>query len=431
MMKNKKNLLIILLIVGLVLIGVGYYVLFHPKKLPLKEKVEVIKPVVINNSFVAKVGDSLLVSDGKKYGYYDFNGKKVIDLNYKFNNEDYSSKLDARDNLYVVTGDGNSYGVVDNASKEIIPKMYKSIKIGSKNCFVVQDSNSVWYVIDSNNNKILDTSYTSVEFVDGFGFILKRDIGYNFIDLNGKKLSDVDYATFSNYFTSNISVPVVVGQKDGVLGIFILRDGKIEKIDNANLPIFINEKDIYYATNDDSISSCNIKTGKIKNNVQMSNAVYGMIMTINDKELAGYESEDGKTVIPAKYDYRYANQFTKYGLAVVREGTLFGIIDKKGNEVLPIKYDQVSILSDKLFGVHDDSNELIYLINDKKEKLFDAVVYKENIDNLLVVYKDKKCGIISNYGDTLFDVNYSYCEIYDGTAIVRDTNNQWNILRVE
>lgn len=429
MLKNKKKLLIILLIVGLVLIGVGYYVLFHPKKLPLKEKIEVIKPVVINNSFVAKVGDSLLVSDGKKYGYYDFNGKQKVDINYVFDEENYLVKLDARDNLYVVTDDGNSYGVVDSTSKEIIPKMYKSIKIGSKNCFVVQDSNSVWYVIDSNNNKILDTSYTSVEFVDGFGFILKRDIGYNFIDLNGKMLSDVDYATFDNYFTSNVSVPVVVGQKDGALGIFILRDGKIEKIDNANLPIFINEKDIYYATNDDSISSCNIKTGKIKNNVQMSNAVYGMIMTINDKELVGYESEDGKTVIPAKYDFIRANDFTKYGLVVVGINNLFGVIDKKGNEVLPIKYDQVSILSDKLFAVHDDSSKSFYLVNNKKEKLFDAVVYKENIDNLLVVYKDKKCGIISNYGDTLFDTKYSYCEIYNGAAVVADTNNQWQILK--
>lgn len=430
MLKNRKNLLIVFSIVGVVLIGIGYYVFFQQKEIPLKEKVK-LKPVVINSSFVAKVGDSLLVSDEDKFGYYNLEGKKIVEENYKFNMNDYSLKLDARDNLFVVTEDGDNYGVIDNTSKEIIPKMYKNIRIGSKKCFVVQDSNLLWSVIDSNNTKIFDVSYDSVEFVEGFGFILKKDKYYNFIDLNGKMLSNTNYATYSNYFDSDLDVPVIVGQKDGVLDIFILRSGNIKIIKGATSTVSVNEKYVYYTTDGKSYSSYDIATGKTKKNVKISYAINGMTMTINDKELVGYKSEDGKTVISAKYDFKRANDFTKYGLVVVGINNLFGVIDKESNEILPIKYKDVTIFSEKLFAVHDDSSKSFYLVNDKKEKLFDTVVFKKNIDDLLVVYKDEKCGIINNYGKSLFDTEYSYCEIYNGAAVVADTNNQWQILKVE
>lgn len=430
MLKNKKNLLIIFFIVGVVLIGVGYYILFHFKELPLKEKIEIIKPVVINNSFVAKVGDSLLVSDGKKYGYYDFKGKKKIDINYVFDEENYLVKLDARDDLFVVTDDGVKYGVINASNKEIIPEMYMAVKIASKGCYLVLAEDSLWYVVDANNNKIIDKGFVEVKVIENLGVILTTsDNKFNIIDLNGKLLSNDEYVYISNYFESDLKIPVIIGQYENITyDVYAVQNKKLNTIKKIQLPFFVNEKYVFYTLDGKSHSSYNVKTGKIKNNVEVDFYINGMSKSIKD-ELLGYENSKGKLVIEHKYQLFRSNNFTEFGLVVVGLNDLYGVLDKEGNEVLPIEYKDVTIFSEKIFAVLDESGKNFYLVNDKKEKLFDTVAFKKNIDDLLVVYKDEKCGIINNYGKTLFDAKYSYCEIYNGAAVVADTNNQWQILK--
>ena len=209
-MKNKKLIGIIVAALGLVLIIVGC--LLSPSKNKVKEPTIDIKDFTINNEFVTKVGDSLLVSNGEKYGYYDMNGKKVLDVTYTFNWDNYIDTVDAKDGLYVVTTDGENYGVVDSNGKEMLANSYMAVKIVSKNCFLVKSADSTWSVVNASGKKIFDTTYSSVTLVENMGAILSTNDKYNVIGKDGKMLSKKDYVYVVDYVGLGLSTPVLIGQ---------------------------------------------------------------------------------------------------------------------------------------------------------------------------------------------------------------------------
>ncbi len=70
----------------------------------------------------------------------------------------------------------------------------------------------------------------------------------------------------------------------------------------------------------------------------------------NDKELWGYKDENGKEIIPAKYNYAWS---FNDGIARVRNKKMkYGFIDKTGKEVIPVKYDETKDFSEGLAAVN-------------------------------------------------------------------------------
>lgn len=55
--------------------------------------------------------------------------------------------------------------------------------------------------------------------------------------------------------------------------------------------------------------------------------------------LCGYMDSKGNLIIPYKYDF--IGNFSKQGVAVVKKGSKFGLVNLKGAEVLPPKYDAI------------------------------------------------------------------------------------------
>lgn len=424
-MKNKKLIGIIVAALGLVLIIFGCLFLSSGNK--IKDPTIDIKDFTINNEIVTKVGDSLLVSNGQKYGYYDMNGKKVLDVTYTFNWDNYIDAVDAKEGLYVVTLDGKNYGVVDGNGKEILANSYMAVKIVSKNCFLVKNTDSTWNVIDASGKKIVDTTYSSVTLVENIGAILSNNDKYNVIGRDGKMLSKKDYVYVVDYVGLGLSTPILIGQvvtdkKD----LFLATNGNIKIIENVTNDYFINENYVYYSTDGTSFSSYDLKTGKIKNKVKVDFSINGMSMSVSDAGLVGYKSKDGKTNIKEQYQFSTSSYFTKYGVAVVGKNELQGVIDKKGNEILPCKYNKVIVFSEKLFAVRDSVDDSYYLIDDKMKKISDNVEFDSTVENALIVYNGDKCGIVDNYNKSIFETKHESCAVYADFSMVRD-NDKWHI----
>lgn len=424
-MKNKKLIGIIVAALGLVLIIFGCLFLSSGNK--IKAPTIDIKDFTINNEIVTKVGDSLLVSNGEKYGYYDMNGKKVLDVAYTFNWDNYIEAVDAKDGLYVVTLDGKNYGVVDSNGKEILANSYMAVKIVSKNCFLVKNTDSTWNVIDASGKKIVDTTYSSVTLVENIGAILSNNGKYNIIGRDGKMLSKKDYVYVVDYMGLGLSTPILIGQivtdkKD----LFLATNGNIKIVENVTNDYFINENYVYYSTDGTSFSSYDLKTGKIKNKVKVDFSINGMSMSVSDAGLVGYKSKDGKTNIKEQYQFSTSSYFTKYGVAVVGKNELQGVIDKKGNEILPCKYNKVIVFSEKLFAVRDSVEDSYYLIDDKMKKISDNVEFDSTVENALIVYNGDKCGIVDNYNKSIFETKHESCAVYTDFSMVRD-NDKWHI----
>ncbi len=116
----------------------------------------------------------------------------------------------------------------------------------------------------------------------------------------------------------------------------------------------------------------------------------------------GYiESNTGKFVIQAKFDE--ARVFHE-GLAVVRVGNLFGVIDKKGSYTVKPKYDNADYnFSDGYLGVYIDG---AWGFVDNKgttsiKPQFDNIAYFN--EGKCVVYKNKKLSVIDKSGNLLFN----------------------------
>lgn len=420
-MNNKKLIGIIVAAIGLVLIVVGC--ILTPNNNKVKKTPE-IKEFTINGEFVTKMGDSLLVSDGEKYGYYDINGKKVLDLKYAFDWDNYFERIDAKDGMFVVTDNGVEYGIVDASEKVIISNSYSAIKIISKNCFLVRDDNLSWSVVDAKNKKIIDKTYDSVTVVNNIGAILTKDNKNDIIDVNGNKISKSEYTYVVDYDDSNANNPILIGQiGNDKNDLFIFTSDKYKIIEGVGSNYFINDNYLYYSSDGTNFSSYEFKTGKIKNKVTVDFSVNGMNMFVGENGLLGYKSADEKTVIKEQYQLSISNEFTKYGVAVVGKDDLQGVINNKGDTILPCKYKKILVFSDKLFAVRDGEDSLYYLVDEKGTKIYEKVDFDSTINNEIIVYDGEKCGVIDNYNKKIFDVKYESCSVYTGMVAVREGSN--------
>lgn len=155
-----------------------------------------------------------------------------------------------------------------------------------------------------------------------------------------------------------------------------------------------------------------------------------LAMVIDENGKCGYINERGTEVVECKYDVTFP--FQKGGIAVVgnRVGEdgdgnakyKYGIIDKKGNEITPLKYDNarnmlcnVELVPVAMAGEKDEEGDTIYnwgFINKKGEQVIDfkyqyksdSVPYSEKMKKGIIIVsvrstkKDEWDDNIYNYG---------------------------------
>jgi len=122
----------------------------------------------------------------------------------------------------------------------------------------------------------------------------------------------------------------------------------------------------------------------------------------------GFVDKNDHVVINPNYDN--ASLFFG-GAAIVSRNKKFGVIDKTGNSILPLRYDSVSrqvdsylIANSRLKGIADFKGNVTI------EPRFDSIETAAN--NLLIVCRDGKCGVVTNQGLNIVPMIYETV-IYD------------------
>lgn len=135
----------------------------------------------------------------------------------------------------------------------------------------------------------------------------------------------------------------------------------------------------------------------------------------------GCINEKGKMVIKPKFT---VVQKFEDGLAIARKGKYMGLINKKGKEVIPIKYEFGQLLPKKF------TEGLVYAFKDGKygfidksgtwiiEPLYDeaASFYK----GVAMVKKDGLYGYIDKQGEVLIPFIYEFADLYNGSTLVSE-----------
>lgn len=423
MMKNKKIILITILVLGVLLVSVGIFLGVGKDR-----KTNLLNEFTISSKYLVRARDNLISSDGKKYTYYDLNGKKLLELESENEIFDFEvfKLMNSKDDLFVSTKDGVTYGVIDSSKKEVLPNKYHSVFIVSKNCFIVENENNSYSVVNASGVNLFETNYDRYINYDNAAVALVSGDKWSIIDQNGNLVSKVNYSYVVDYSydkDKNKAVVLVGQYGDNTSDIYIFKNESLNIIEKVGSSIFVNDKYIYYAVSDGSFSSYDIVSGNVKKKVVVDFSLNGMITTISSDGLLGYKSTDGKIVIKEQYQVEGATDFTKYGLAVVSLNDLKGVIDKKGKQIIPCKYKTIYVFSGNVFVVSDD-DQTYYLIDNNDKKIYDTVLY-DGVSDFIVAYNNDKCGIVNRDGKNVTELNNLSCNVYGNMYLVKEKNNHW------
>ncbi len=145
----------------------------------------------------------------------------------------------------------------------------------------------------------------------------------------------------------------------------------------------------------------------------------------------GFKNTSGKIIIPAIYDK--VASFNE-GRAMVSKNNLFGYVDEKGNEIVPIQYQDVDLwfyhgvaLVKKYnqWGLVDSNGNT--LVSPQYDEISPSNLFREHVKWLTVQKKDKY-GLIDERGKLILPLNYEAIENYADSFFYVRQNGKVSLL---
>lgn len=129
-------------------------------------------------------------------------------------------------------------------------------------------------------------------------------------------------------------------------------------------------------------------------------------VVVNKQGKCGYQDENGDLIVG--YKYTYIGSFNENGLAIVMKGSKYGFINKKGVEVIPATYDQISDFDHGVAQI--TKGKKVGLIDEKANVILKPAyleIGKFNSHNITWATKDKnkfKYSVINSKGEEIIPV---------------------------
>ena len=124
-------------------------------------------------------------SDGYRYGYYDYEGSEVLEVEY--NEISRVNEIENSDEIYLVASKNGQYGVFVNNSK-IINTQYQSIVYNESIQMFIVERTGKYGAINSKGVEILNTSYSEIQ-VNGIYLYTKKDEEQKVYNNEGKEVN--------------------------------------------------------------------------------------------------------------------------------------------------------------------------------------------------------------------------------------------------
>jgi hypothetical protein len=404
-------------------------------------------------------------SQKEKYGYFDLEGKIVINPQFA-----YASAFRDEIALVKTTGDNGKWGYIDKSGKFIINATYKdatvfqeglawvilengaptaidkkgeikftlkeaeNVRLFSEDlaAFSIVDSTStIWGFVDKLGKQAINPQFDAVgDFHDGKCAVKNKDGKWGYIDKSGKIVINPQFEN-ARAFKDGKAV-VGLDEKDGVI------DNNGKYLINPQFKFAYIDGDKYLIEQDDKWGWCD-KEGKITINPQFDDAIFfgdSKLASIKSSDKWGYIDAEGKFIINPQFDnaYPFMNN-----LAIVKSGGKYGLIDKEGKYKVNPQFEIIgediiaylfeysskgSINSDYL-----DTDKILKVINiDKPENLSfednsQTILNKTGksvndfnvFDNNQLIFNNKTINNEASYGfgilGKLVDYNYNYNKV--------------------
>ncbi len=242
-----------------------------------------------------------------KFGYMDKTGKVVISAEYSYSLNNNSIPFFYKGIIAVKKE--SKMGIIDKSGKIIIPFEYDNVYTHYQvnNAFPAlkkENGKNLFGVINSQNKAIIPIIYDEM-LMDSNLIKVKKDGKWGLFDLSGKQILPNEYDAITTYSREKL--------------VQATKGDQLKFMDQSGKLLFEKAKNVY------AIKGCS----------------EGMIRcTVNDKY--GYLDLKGNEAIVTRYDDAndFANGLARVGKKNAASGStiLYGFIDKKANEIIPLTY---------------------------------------------------------------------------------------------
>jgi len=382
---NKKlnKLYIIIAIIVLIAIIIGFFIYKNQTNIDYE---------------LEEVGDYqyLKLYKNGKYGVIDRSGNILIDAEYtQVNIPNPTKPLFI---CYEQTEQENNKTKVLNEKREqlftkyeeVLPLMFKELtsEVPFEKSVLQYKKDGKYGLIDFNGNEITNAIYDSIEsllYKEGC-LLVKKDDKVGLINIKGKQIIKPEYysITADSYYNKDTKYKAVgfiicTRTDEGYRYGYINSKGEkvLEPIYNTiqRVTEIIDDNNAYL------IVEKNGQAGLMK----------------NKEVILECQNED--------IEYNRINE-----LFAVKKASKCGVIDIKGNVILPVEYDDVWFISK---NINAQKGENTYLFNEKGEKIenseYSTIIETDN-EEFKITIKEQKYGVVNRNNEVLINNDYQYIE---------------------
>ncbi|MEO5948316.1 MAG: WG repeat-containing protein [Chitinophagaceae bacterium] len=409
------------------------------------------------------------IKKNDKWGFADRTGKIIIPI--KYNSVNDFSEGRARLKL------NGLYGFVDNTGAIIIPIKYSNAGDFSEGKASVE-LNDLYGYLDKTGKVVIPFKYSYAdEFKDGVASVIldgesfnidnrgirqkdedeeekqydqmffskdglrkvKLNNKYGFIDEDGNEITEIEYDDAGDFYEGMAAV-----KKDGKMG-FINKVGKIVIPLMYDYAEYFSEGLAYVVTATDKYSNSvffidktNTKVISLKSYSDYARQFHEGLLAVKNNDGWGYLDKSGKIAIKNQYSAiakNFDNGYATVGIWNGGMGAYYGIIDKNGTEILPVKYSEIRDgFEDGIFCIqyiNKDSVKFKYGAMDKSGKIIIPFIYDDtrHIGNgLIMIRKNGKYGAVNYSNKIVIPVNYDFVGHFSEGLFHIQINKKWGYI---
>ena len=330
-------------------------------------------------------GDIVVVKKGSKYGAYDYSGQRLLSPKY--------SKIVGANRQYVLVENDKGLSLLSTKGKPVFKQDLDRVDLFNNGAFV-----------GANGKYALVTRNTQTAFVyDSLTTkkILKKQVG--------RKTNNRRNHSFKRQDLNRI---IVV--KDGLVGMVDTLNKVIIPIENDEVA-YEYGKNFYHTSKDKKKGAYLLKCRKYLppeyDNVYMDGTTYLQVTKGRVKGLI--DDATGEFILPIEYERIYKQDT----IFVVTKDKKKGVVNRKGEQLIPHMYDDIDNLGgflnheyDGLFQVKIDT--LYGLVDGRNNSLLPVkYTWLGDFENrLIIAYADRKYGLFDANGNELQPVVYDNIE---------------------
>lgn len=321
----------------------------------------------------------------------------------------------------IITIKDKGYGVIDSLGNTIVKPKYKYISKFINNVAIICDYDG-YSLMDVFGNIITSFKYDHICLLNEI-YRVEKDKKVGYINSLGEVIVPMNFEYIGNY--SDELTVVRVGDKFG----FINKDNKlvIDAIydnaygfNNGYARVIKNDETREKGYIEYIIDTSGNIVSEIEDDIVNISDYYDDLLVatkiIGEDTKIGYVNRLGETIIPYIYDEVYP---FKEGLAVVKQDDKCGVIDKNNNLIVDFKYDYISSFCNNYAIIRDKKFNNFGLIDNKGNIILPSVF------NNIILLNDNKVYVEGYiYDIEKIELDYKIIINDDDRIIVKNFNSE-------